>query len=150
MLTSSSAVAVDILPEVSNKFNDKKQVKISRILCLIFVALSYIFATMNISIIVNIMSFSWGVVAGCFIGAYIWGIYSKKTTKAGAWAGMIAGILAVGIPTLAITVSGGFSQAVSKAPEMGVAAMAVSVIVVPVVSLFTKKFDREFTEEIFK
>lgn len=150
VLTSSSAVAVDILPEVSDKFTDKKQVKISRILCLIFVALSYIFATMNISIIVNIMSFSWGVVAGCFIGAYIWGIYGKKTTKAGAWAGMICGILAVGIPTLVITASNGFSAAVSKAPEMGVAAMAVSIVAVPVVSLFTKKFDKQFTEEIFK
>lgn len=150
VLTSSSAVAVDILPEVSDKIDDKKQVKISRILCLVFVILSYVFATMNISIIVNIMSFSWGVVAGCFIGAYIWGIYSKKTTKAGAWAGMIAGILSVGIPTVALTVTGGFSSAVSKAPEMGVAAMAVSVVAVPLVSLFTKKFDKEFTEEIFK
>lgn len=150
VLTSSSAVAVDILPEVSDKFSDKGQVKISRILCLVFVALSYIFATMNISIIVNIMSFSWGVVSGCFIGAYIWGIYSKRTTKAGAWAGMICGILAVGIPTLIISVTSGFPAAVSKAPEMGVAAMAVSIIAVPVVSLFTKQFDDKFKEEIFK
>ena len=149
VLTSSSAVAVDILPEVSDKFNDKGQVKISRILCLIFVALSYLFATMNISIIVNIMSFSWGVVAGCFIGAYIWGIYSRRVTKAGAWAGMICGILAVGLPTLFISLTNGFSAAVAKAPEMGVAAMAVSVCVVPIVSIFTKKFDEEHINKIF-
>lgn len=149
VLTSSSAVAVDILPEISKKVDDKKQVVISRVLCFIFVILSYVFATMNISIIVNIMSFSWGVVAGCFIGAYIWGIYGKRTTKAGAWAGMIAGILTVGIPTVLISVTDGFAAAASKAPEMGVAAMIVSIIVVPIVSLFTKKFDKEFTEEIF-
>lgn len=150
VLTSSSAVSVDILPEVSKKFNDKGQVVVSRVLCLIFVVLSYLFATMNISIIVNIMSFSWGVVSGCFIGAYIWGIYSKKVTKAGAWCGMIAGILTVAVPTAVLTASGGFSSAVAKAPEMGVAAMAVSICVVPVVSLFSKKFDSEHIEEIFE
>ena len=150
VLTSSSAISVDLLPEVSKNFNDKKQVGISRILCLVFVALSYLFATMNISIIVNIMSFSWGVVAGCFIGAYIWGIYSKSTTKAGAWTGMILGILTVAVPTLVISLMSGFSAAVEKAPEMGVAAMAVSIIAVPVVSLFTKKFDKNQIDEIFE
>ena len=69
----------------------------------LFVALSYIFATGNITIIVNIMSFSWGIVSGCFIGPYIWGIYSKKTTKAGAWAGMILGFLTVAVTTIVPT-----------------------------------------------
>lgn len=150
VLTSSSAISVDLLPEISKKFNEKNQLKASQILCLIFVILSYIFATMNISIIVNIMSFSWGVVSGCFIGAYIWGIYWKGTTKAGAWAGMFCGLLTVLIPTVILTVNGGFSSAVSKTPEMGVAAMAVSVIAVLVVSLFTKKFSEAHLDEIFK
>ena len=150
VLTSSSAISVDLLPEISKKFTDKHQLKASRILCLLFVALSYVFATMNISIIVNIMSFSWGVVSGCFIGAYIWGIYWKGTTKAGAWAGMICGLLTVFIPTVILTMNGGFSAAVSKTPEMGVAAMAVSAVAVPVVSLFTKKFEQNHLTEIFK
>lgn len=150
VLTSSSAISVDLLPEISNKFNDKSQVKISRLLCLLFVALSYLFATMNISIIVNIMSFSWGIVSGCFIGAYIWGIYWKGATKAGAWAGMLGGVLTVAVCTLVITASNGFAAAISKTPEMGVAAMAVSVILVPVVSLFTKKFEKAHIDEIFE
>lgn len=151
VLTSSSAISVDLIPEITKKTSDKNQVLISRVLCLIFVALSYIFATLKISIIVNIMSFSWGVIAGCFIGAYIWGIYSKKVTKAGAWAGMLCGILTVGIPTLVISLSGGgFKAAVSHSPEMGVAAMAVSMIVVPLVSLFTKKFDEAHINSIFE
>lgn len=149
VLTSSSAISVDLLPEISRKYDEKKQVGASRILCLLFVALSYLFATMNISIIVNIMSFSWGVVSGCFIGAYIWGIYWKGTTKAGAWAGMIGGLLTVAIPTIILTIGGGFPAAVSKTPEMGVAAMAVSAVAVPVVSLFTKKFDKKHLTEIF-
>ena len=50
------------------------------------------------------MSFSWGIVSGCFIGPYIWGIYWKKTTKAGAFAGMIAGFLTVVVSTVVLTV----------------------------------------------
>lgn len=150
VLTSASAISVDLLPEVSKKVSDKNQVKVSRVLCLIFVVLSYVFATMNISIIVNIMSFSWGVVSGCFIGAYIWGIYSKKITKAGAWAGMICGLLTVAIPTVILSTSAGFPAAAAKAPEMGVSAMAVSLIIVPVVSLFTKKFNKEQIDSVFE
>ena len=125
--------------------------KLTRILCLVFVACSFIFATMNIPIIVSLMSFSWGVVSGCFIGPYIWGIFSKKITKAGAFAGMISGLLTVGISTLVISINSGFSAAAAKSPEMGVCAMAVSLIVVPVASFLTRKTakDGDRVEEIF-
>ena len=87
VLTSASAVAVDLIPSVRKKSTKSEtQMLLTRILCLVFVACSFIFATQNIPIIVSLMSFSWGVVSGCFIGPYVWGIYSKKTTKAGAWA----------------------------------------------------------------
>ena len=149
VLSSSSAISVDLIPEIKKDFPKDKQVPLTRILCLVFVALSYVFATMNISIIVNIMSFSWGAVSGCFIGAYVWGIISKKTTKAGAWAGMICGLAAVVVPTIIISAVSGFKSAVSLAPEMGVVAMAVSFVAVPVVSLITKKFGNEHTEKVF-
>ena len=108
------------------------------------------FATMKISIIVNVMSFSWGIVSGTFIGAYIWGIYWKGTTKAGAWAGMIAGFATVALPTVIIACQNGSIKAAAKfAPQMGVAAMAVSIIVVPLVSLFTKKYSDVFLKKVF-
>ncbi len=150
VLTSSSSISVDLIPEIKKNTKDEGQVITTRVLCLIFVALSYVFATVKISIIVNIMSFSWGIVSGTFLGAYMWGIYSKKVTKAGAWAGMICGFLTVAIPTVVLAISGGSIQAAaSKAPEMGVAAMAVSVIVVPIVSAFTKKYDDKFLSGVF-
>ena len=96
------------------------------------------------------MSFSWGVVSGCFIGPYIWGLFSKKITKIGAYAGMIAGLLTVGISTLVITLTSDFSQAAAHSPEMGVAAMAVSLVVVPIVSMFTKNKDASRIEAIFE
>lgn len=160
VLTSASAISVDLVPVVKKDYHPKNQMLLTRGLCLIFVALSYIFATMNITIIVNIMSFSWGVVSGCFIGPYVWGIYSKKTTKAGAWAGMLAGFLVVAVTTIILTAQAmgadsiafgaAFKIASKKAPEMGVAAMAVSLIIVPVVSAFTKKFDQAHLAAVFK
>ncbi len=151
VLTSASAVAVDLIPAVRKKeTNPGTQMLLTRILCLAFVACSFIFATQNIPIIVSLMSFSWGVVSGCFIGPYIWGLFSKKITKIGAYAGMIAGLLTVGVSTLVITLTSNFSAAAAKSPEMGVAAMAVSMIVVPVVSLFTKNKDKERVNEIFE
>jgi Na+/proline symporter len=152
VLTSASAVAVDLIPAVRKKeIPAGKQMLLTRILCLAFIACSFIFATQNIPIIVSLMSFSWGIVSGCFIGPYIWGLFSKRITKIGAFAGVLSGLLTVGGATLAITLTSSFANAASKAPEMGVAAMAVSFVIVPVVSLLTKnkEEDRERVEEIF-
>ncbi len=144
VLTSASAVAVDFIPTVRKKrTKPETQMILTRILCLAFVICSFVFATQNIPIIVNLMSFSWGVVSGCFIGPYIWGLFSKRITKIGAISGMIAGLLTVGISTLVITLTQGFSVAAAHSPEMGVGAMAVSMAVVPLVSLLTKNKDKE-------
>ncbi len=150
VLSSASAISVDLIPTFKKDFASRTQVLVTRGLCLLFVALSYIFATGNITIIVNIMSFSWGIVSGCFIGPYVWGIYSKKVTKAGAWAGMICGFLTVAVTTIVLTCGADFSAAAKKAPEMGCAAMAVSLIVVPLVSAFTPKFSKEHIDRVFK
>jgi SSS family transporter len=153
VLTSASAVAVDLIPAVRKKdTKPETQMLFTRFFCLAFVACSFIFATQNIPIIVSLMSFSWGIVSGCFIGPYIWGLFSKKITKIGALSGIISGLLTVGGATLVISLNAGFSAAAAKSPEMGVAAMAVSMVVVPVVSAFTKnkESDKEHIEEIFQ
>ena len=150
VLTSASAVAVDLIPTVRKKeTKPESQMLLTRLLCLTFVACSFIFATQNIPIIVSLMSFSWGIVSGCFIGPYIWGLFSKKITKAGAYAGILSGLLVVGISTLVISLNSSFSVAASKSPEMGVAAMTVSMAIVPVVSAITRNKDQDRVEEIF-
>lgn len=152
VLTSASAVSVDLIPAVRKKeIPAKSQMLLTRILCLVFVACSFVFATQNIPIIVSLMSFSWGIVSGCFIGPYVWGLFSKRITKIGAYAGVLSGLLTVGGATLVISITSGFGAAAAKSPEMGVAAMAISSIVVPVVSLLTKNKteERERVEKIF-
>ena len=152
VLTSASAVAVDLIPSLYKKeISPKRQMLLTRLFCLLFVACSFIFATQNIPIIVSLMSLSWGIVSGAFIGPYIWGLFSKRITKIGAFAGIISGLLTVGISTLVISLTDSFSAAASKSPEMGVFAMIISAVVVPVVSLFTKQKDeeKERVDELF-
>ncbi|MBQ2915352.1 MAG: sodium:solute symporter [Clostridia bacterium] len=149
VLTSSSSITVD-LAEALNKgkeINKKKQMIWTRTLCFAFIAISFIAATFNVAIIVSIMSFSWGVVSGCFIGPYVWGLYSKKITKAGAWAGMHSGVVVVGTMLIVDMIKVGFDNGImaaftassSNAALYGIVAMAVSLVIVPVVSLFTQK-----------
>lgn len=158
VLSSSSAVSVDLVQTVKPEYDKKKQMVLTRVLCLVFVALSFLFATANFSIIVSIMSYSWGVVSGCFIGPFLWGLYKKGITRAGAWAGMLGGLVTVLVMTLVSTLtnpalSEGFYpafQAASKnSPTFGVTAMAVSLVIVPVVSLFTRKYETAHVEHVF-
>lgn len=150
VLSSSSAIAVDLMGVVKPDMKEKSRMLLMRILCLSFVALSYIFATMNISFIVNLMSFSWGIVAGCFIGPFLWGLYSKKITKAGAWAGVLCGLVVVLGMVICKTILVDFAAAKSMAPTYGVLAMAASVVVTPLVSLFTKPYSKEHLTRCFE
>ncbi|MDY5015633.1 MAG: sodium:solute symporter, partial [Eubacteriales bacterium] len=134
VLTSSSSISVDILKTLRPDISEKRQMITMRSLCVLFVALSFAFACANISFIVNLMSFSWGIVAGSFLGPYVWGLYSKKINRAGAWSGLLSGIVVVGGAIIVISIVSGFAAAKSAAPILGVAAMAVSLIVTPLVS----------------
>ncbi len=139
VLSSASAISVDTLPVIIPSIPEKKQMWITRSLCLLFILLSFLFAVGNFSFIVNIMSFSWGVVAGCFIGPFIWGVCTNWVTKAGAWCGLLSGTCVVGTLTLIQTMQTNFTDAIGNAPFYGVLAMGVSLVITPLVSLFTKK-----------
>ena len=140
VLSSSSAVTIDLVRTLRPKITQKSQVVTLRVLCIAFIILSYIFASANISFIVNLMSFSWGVVAGSFVGPFIWGLYGRFITKAGAWAGLLSGPVVVGTMLLVNIANVGFDAAKSMAPIFGVTAMGVSIAIVPIVSLLTKRY----------
>ncbi|MBR5479750.1 MAG: sodium:solute symporter [Clostridia bacterium] len=141
VLASSSAISVDLLEQVKPDVDKKKQMLFMRTLCCVFVILSCACAIGKISFIIALMSFSWGTVSGCFIGPYVWGLYSKKVTKAGAWSGMIAGLVTVLSLVIVTTAVSGFSAATANSPLYGVIAMVVSIIIVPLVSMFTRKLN---------
>lgn len=150
VLSSSSAIAVDLLSEFKTNIDRKKQMILMRGLCFLFVLLSFLFAIGKVSFIIALMAFSWGAVSGCFIGPYIWGLYSKKTTRVGAWSGMFAGLGTLLVLVFTTTAVSGFHAATTNSPLFGVIAMIVSILVVPIVSSFTKQMDSAYVEDVFE
>ena len=145
VLVSSSSIAMDLFKGVLFPKMEKKTVMVwMRALCVVFVGVSLWVAATNVHMIVTLMSLSWGVVAGCFLAPYLYGLYWRGTTKIGAWAGIAAGLITV---LAAIVIKGGFANV--SMPNVGSLAMLVSVAVVPIVSFVTPKYDREFTDRLF-
>lgn len=150
-LSSSSTVTVDFVKGYIKKdMPDTNANILLRCLCLVFVAISAVLAIVKIDAIVSMMSLSWGTIAGCFIGPYIYGLYSKKANKGGAYASIIISLLLTFamIIGLGYYVSGdgvtfgqAFKAGIGRSPFIGVCAMAASMIFTPIFSLiFDKKF----------
>lgn len=149
-LAGSSTISVDLYKGYINpNASDNKVKTMLRILCIVFIVISAILAILKIDIIVTMMSLSWGTLAGCFIGPYVLGLYSKKVNRAGAWASLVFGLLITLILVIVFGVTespqGASAGAVLKtgiarSPFIGVVAMICSMIVTYLVSIvFDKK-----------
>jgi SSS family solute:Na+ symporter len=131
VLVSSSAIAIDIFGAFGNREkNDRRTMLLMRGLCGVFVLLSLLIALSKVDVIVNLMVIAWGALAGAFLAPYLYGLFWRRTTKAGAYAGMISG---VGTAVLLF-----FLWGKPLIPVAGAIAMFLPLIVVPLVSLFTQ------------
>jgi SSS family solute:Na+ symporter/sodium/proline symporter len=146
VLVSSSTIAIDFIKGfITPQMSEKKTMDTMKIFCGVFVALSFIIAVFQPSTIVYLMSLSWGIVSGMFLGPYLFGLWWKKTTKIGAWAGLIAGGFTIG-GYLVLEKMGVLSI---DMPIISSLAMIVSVVVVPIVSLFSAQMSYEHVEKVF-
>ena len=142
VMVSASAITVDLLRgELKRDISKRTEVLIFRIMVVVFIAASVVLAQRQIAIIITLMGISWGVVSGAFIGPYIWGLWSKRVTKAGAWAGMLSGLLVTLIPC--------FIWGTKFSPVYASAAMVCSIGIVPLVSMFSPAPARELIELAF-
>lgn len=82
-----------------------------------------------------------GALAGSFLGPFLYGLYWKRTTKAAVWVSFLTGV--------GITVSNMFIGYISSPINAGVLAMLVSIVIVPIVSLVTKRPDPAASDKIF-
>ncbi len=131
VLVSSSAISMDLFQgALFPKMKKGTVMSIMRGTCGLFVVLSFLVAVTPNSIL-SLMSFSWGTISGAFLAPFIYGLYWKGTTKAGAWAGFI--------PGFAVSITGAiiYRMDAATAPNIGTVAMLVSLIMVPVISLLT-------------
>ena len=140
VLVSSSTISIDFIKGfVAPKISDKATMNTMRIFCVVFVGLSYVMAIFQSSTIVNLMSLSWGVISGMFLGPYLVGLWWKKTTKVGAWCGFIIGGLTVIVGTVLVNM--GLLPQCITASVIASLGMIVSCIAVPIVSLLSHQMD---------
>ncbi len=142
VLVSSSAIAIDLYKgHVNPDISKENSVFMMRFLSAMFVGISYFIARYELGFIVTLMSLSWGVVAGSFMAPYFYGLYWKRTTRAGVVAGMASGAL------LAIVLF--YVLGPDRSPMASTIAMLVPFVVVPLVSVFTKAPDAALVEKSF-
>ena len=147
VIASSSTLTIDLIKDnVVKNMSDKKQV-----LCIvIFIAISAIIAVIQyksaVTFIAQLMGISWGALAGSFLAPFLYSLYWKKTTKAACWTSFVFGCM---IMVLNLVAGSHFPALLQSPINCGAFAMLTGLIVVPVVSLFTKKPDAALIENTF-
>ena len=131
VLVSASAIVMDLYNGIIQKnISEKSLLFLMRLVSAIFILFSWIIATYKFSVIVTLMSLSWGAVAGSFMAPYMYGLFWKKTSKSAALIGMLSGFFTAIILF--------FLLGPAKSPISASIAMIVPFIVIPIVSVISK------------
>ncbi len=143
LLIAASAFAKNIFQGVvKKKASDKQVMWVSRITVLVIALLAIVFALDEDSIIFDIVSFAWAGFGATFGPLMLFSLFWKRTTQAGAVAGMIGGAGMVFLWKLVIAKAGGILAIYELLP-----AFIFSSICIVVVSLLTKAPSKEIEED---
>ena len=151
VLTSSSTLTLDFIKgNIAKKMDEKKQLLSIRLLIVVFILISVVLALIqynsNITFIAQLMGISWGALAGAFLAPFLFGLYWKKTTKAAVWSSFLFSTVVM----LSNIFFGRYFPTLLQTPiNAGVFCMLAGLVIVPVVSLFTKKPDKAHVEQVF-
>ena len=163
VLTSSSTLTLDLLQgNVVKDMSEKKKLGWMRGLIVVFIVVSAALALVqynsSITFIAQLMGISWGALAGAFLGPFLWGLYSGRISKAAVWCSFIVGVCLTS-GNMVLTLMG--TPLIASPINCGALAMLLSLVIVPVVSLFTKAvpfevnpptpegaIDREYQQEL--
>ncbi len=151
VIASSSTLTIDFLKDNFIKdMDEKKQVRMIRILIVVFIAISAVLALIqyksSVTFIAQLMGISWGALAGSFLAPFLYSLYWKKTTKAACFVSFFFGSGLMLVDMLAPSVL----PAVMRSPiNCGAIAMLAGLVIVPVVSLATPKPDKKLVEDSF-
>lgn len=154
VLASSSTLTLDVIkPAIQKKkdLSENKSLLIMRVFIVFFIGLSATIAILKDTVwadsmfIAQMMGVSWGALAGAFLAPFLYGLYHKGVTKAAVASSFVFG---VGLEILQLLISIG-AVSVKGIPVLqfvftnslysGVFAMLGGLVLVPVVSIFTKK-----------
>ena len=143
LLIAASAVAKNVYQGVvRKKATDKQVMWVTRITLLVIALIAIVIALDEDSVIFNIVSFAWAGFGATFGPLMLFSLFWKRTTRAGAIAGMVGGAGMVFLWKLVISRLGGAFAIYELLP-----AFLFSALCIVVVSLLTKKPSAEIEED---
>ncbi len=143
LLIAASAFAKNIFQGIAKKnATDKQVMLVTRITLLVIALIGIVIALDENSVIFSIVSFAWAGFGATFGPIMIFSLFWKRTTRAGAIAGMVGGAGMVFLWKLVIKPLGGVFGIYELLP-----AFIFSALCILVVSLLTKKPSKEIEDD---
>jgi len=151
VLTSSSTLTLDFIRELrGQKISEKNKLISMRLLIVVFIAISVVIAVVqyksSVTFIAQLMGISWGALAGAFLAPFLYGLYWKRATRPAIWASMLFGPL---LMTANLFFREAFPPLLQSPINAGAVAIVSGLVIVPVVSLFTKPPKAEMVDHAF-
>ena len=159
VLTSSSTMALDLIyrdkksqdgevegGEIDDMVAEKierRKVVVMRVLIVFFIVLSLMIALNPPQFIAQLMGISWGALAGAFLAPFMLGLYWRGVTPASVWACFAWG---VGLTVVNMMLGNSLLNPI----DCGAVAMVGGFVIVFIVSLFTRKMNPSFVDDVFK
>ena len=100
----------------------------------------------NVTFIAQLMGISWGALAGAFLAPFLYGLYWKKATRAACWASFLFSAV---VMMANIFVGSLFPVVLQSSINCGAFCMLAGLVIVPVVSLFTRKPEKQLVDDAF-
>ena len=143
LLAASSSVTQNIIGGLfGKKLEQKKSLIIARLTVLIVAIIGMVIARDPNSSVFRIVSFAWAGFGAAFGPLMLLSLFWKRTTRAGALAGMIGGAAMIFIWKFGVRPLGGALDIYELLP-----AFIVSIVLIIVVSLATKAPEKAIVEE---
>ncbi|MFA5562522.1 MAG: sodium:solute symporter [Eubacteriales bacterium] len=158
VMTSGSTLTLDVIaPAQKQPMSDRRKLLLIRGLIAVFILLSAVIAIVQARsrsvFIAQLMGVSWGALAGSFLAPFLYGLYSRRVTPAAVWTSFGSGVLIMTSCFLCNLLGVRFESPVlayfSSPINAGMLAMVLGLVLVPVVSYFTKQLSLEDTDRIF-
>jgi len=160
VLTSGSTLTLDIIVPAARKvkgskaMSEKCQLSWIRILVIFFIAISSVIAIVqarsSVTFIAQLMGISWGALAGAFLAPFLYGLFWKKVSVPAVWASFISGVIILCACMFCNFTGITFISPFFSSPiNAGVLAMVFGLVIVPVISAFTKTKNMTEVEEMF-
>lgn len=159
VLTSSSTMTLDLIyrdkksqdgevegGEIDDMVAEKierRKVVVMRVLIVFFIVLSLMIALNPPQFIAQLMGISWGALAGAFLAPFMLGLYWRGVTPASVWACFAWG---VGLTVVNMMLGNSLLNPI----DCGAVAMVGGFVIVFIVSLFTRKMNPSFVNDVFK